>query len=217
MSWVISGFPSPLPLDIDFYLLSNEDIGFIASLVTGTNDVEAFALPYPATIDLFDETIVVWAIDFIIQATLALNSAVTTQGLMVHLSMLDVEFSASWFGNLTDADDEALKAQFAGPLYFGQTQTTVTATASVEGSERHPDGQQMNRYYPPVAMRLVTPLYIQFTTQSQTITLATNVVAELNFTTFERVALRVWFTRSPLTSFEKGFRMMQVRFQRLDA
>lgn len=217
MSWTFDGFPSPMPLGIDFYTLSNEDQGFTANLVAGTNDVHAFALPFPATLNLFTQTIIDWATDFIFHATLALSAGTAIQALMYHQAMLDQEFSVSWFGNLTDLDDEALKAQYCGPCFFGQHRTSIVATAAVEGSQRENDVVKNSRYTPPVPLRLVSPKYIQYTNQSQTITLATNVVAEANFVNFEKVVVRQWFTRSNLTRGEMDNREVQIRFLRLDA
>jgi len=213
----VYGFPSVMPLAADFVFYSNEDYGFNANLVAATNDVEAFALPYPATLDLFDETIVVHAMEFIQQTGAGPQAGTTTESLIVHLSMLDREFGASWFGTLSDADDEAMKAQFAGPMFFGQALLNVTGAASIEGTERHLDSFITAVYFPPVPLDLVTPLFIQFTNQARNITLLTNAVAEGNYDNFENTGIRVWFTRRNLTSAEKATRNMAIRFQRLDS
>jgi hypothetical protein len=201
---------------LDFYVLSNEDIGFIANLVAGTNDVFSFALPYPSSIDLFDETIKVWAIEFIHNDPHQANVA-TFHGLLAYMSMLDKEFAATFLGNGSDSEDENLKAHFAGNIYFGNNKMSVTATAAVEGMERHMDMMQQAIYFPPVPLDLVTPLYIQLVNMNVTVALATNVPTAANFTEFEKVMLRVWFTRRKLTSSEKSARAMQINWQRLDS
>lgn len=213
------GFPHLFkpPPDLDFYVLSNEDIGFIANLVTGTNDVFAFALPYPSSIDLFDETIVVHAIEFIFQSIAKPTTGTSVYGLLAFLSMLDKEFSPTFLGVGADTEDENLKAQFAGNIYFGYGRTNITAVASVEGTERNMDSMVKATYFPPIPLDLVTPLYIQFVNQSATITLATNASAMRDFDQFEKVYLRVWFTTRKLTESEKSARAMQVRWQRLDS
>lgn len=213
----IYGFPALMPLDVDFVNYTNEDIGFNASLVAGTNDVISIALPYPATLDLFDETIVVHCIEHIIQQASILVAGTSASGLMAHYSYLDRQFGASWFGVLSDADDEAMKAQFAGPMYFGVKGFNVTATSSVEGNYRQMDSNVIAKYFPPVPLDLITPLFIQFTGQSNSVTLATNAVAEASFTLFERVVTRVWFNRRNLTPSERQSRNMSIRFQRLDS
>jgi hypothetical protein len=213
----VYGFPGrDMPDDVDFYNLSNEDIGFTATLVSATNDVYSFALPYPASIDLFDETIKVHAIEFILnepkRATLAIF-----KGLSVFLSMLDREFGATFVGTGADAEDENLKAHFASFIYFGHARAPIQATAAVEGVERHNDAVSDAIYFPPIDLDLVTPLYIQFINQSVTPALATNIPTPTDFAIFEQVQLRVWFTRRKLTSQEKSARAMQINWQRLDS
>jgi len=213
----VYGFRPSIPRDVDFVLYSNEDIGFIATLTAGTNDVFAFALPYPATLDLFDETIMVHALEMGMQQFHGMIGSTGGAALVAHLAMLDREFGASWFGNLSDADDEALKAQFAGPIVFGTRGINITAVASVEGTYRPTDQTTDAIYFPPVPLDLVTPLFIQFTGQNRVVTLATNATAEADYTDFESVYVRVWFTRRGLTSEERQGRNMSIRFQRLDS
>lgn len=208
---------SGMPADIDFVNYSNEDIGFTLSLTAGTNDVFAFALPYPATLNLFDQTIVVWALEFIFHVPHNLFNSTTLTAMTVHLAMLDREFGVSWFGDLVDAEDEAWKAQFAGPMYVGRNKFNVTATAAAEGSERSGDGVQDVLYIPPIPLDLITPLFIQLTNASKSVTLATNVVAEANMTQTEQFTIRVWFTKRNLTTAEQATRNMAIRFQRLDS
>lgn len=211
------GFNLKMPEDIDFMVLSNEDINFIANLVAGTNDVHSFALPYPASVDLFDETITVYAIEFIKHDDNRTVGTTTAQCLQAYLSMLDQAFAVDWEGNADDDEDENLKAHFAGPIFFGHKQLNVTAVASVEGTERRNDRNVLAMYIPPIPLDLITPLYIQFVNMSGTVTLATNAVAAANYTAFEAVQLRVWFTTRKLTAAEKSARSMQLRFQRIDS
>lgn len=213
----VYGFKKDMPKDIDFYVLSNEDIGLNANLATGVNDVYSFALPYPSSIDLTKETIVVHAIEFIKQGSHNNKGTTAMQGLLAFLSMLDNEFAATFTGNASDSEDENLKAHFARNIYFGDLKINVTAAASVEGTERQNDTVVDAIYFPPVPLDLLTPLYIQFVNQSISITLATNAVAGANFTSFELVQIVVWFTRRKLTSAEMNARNMQLRFQRLDS
>lgn len=214
---VIYGFPQvPMPLDIDFVNYSNEDQGFNASLVPGTNDNQEIALPYPATLDLFDETIRVHALEFILAKGQGYDVGTVPNALTVWLSMLDRSFTVSWFGELADADDEAMKAQFAGPMQFGTTRAHVTGTAAL-GDLHNSDSVNNILYYPPVPLDLVTPLFITLVNSSFTITLLTNAKVEVSFTRFEQVVIRTWFNRRPLTPAEMQSRNMAIRFQRLDS
>lgn len=217
MSEAVYGFPFPLPEDVDFVVYSNEDVGFIATLAAGTNDNFQFALPYPATLNLFDDTIVIHNIEFHAQDTTRHVASTNLRALTAYLSYLDRDFTVSWYGSMADIDDEAMKAQFAGPLYFGRDRINVLGTASVEGTERGGDTIIYASYFPPTDLDLVTPLIVTLTNSSASITLATNASAELDFTTFEQFYMRVWFTRRKLTFDERQARNMTIRFQRLDS
>lgn len=212
----VYGFPFPMPNAIDFVNYSNEDIGFNANLVAGVNDVEQFAVPYPATLDLFAQTISVHAIEFILHNDRKIRGGVTFFSYLVHLSMLDREFSVSWFGNLDDGNDEAWKAQFAGPMHVGTMGGAITASASVEGSHREISHQDV-LYYPPVPLDLITPLFVQYTNQTATINTTTNAVVEADFSAFERSTLRMWFVTRFLSAEERATRNTSIRFQRLDS
>jgi len=216
---IIYGFPAPLPPDVDFYTLTNEDIGFTTALTTGVNDVYSFALPYPSSIDLFEETIVIHAIEFLFVANDSARAVGDLNGLLAFLSMLDKEFPPTFNGNLGDTSDEAWKAQFGGPIYFGERERMNTTVASVEANTYRNDYIRNANYFPPVPLDLLTPLYIQFVNQNTAIDLATSVGTLASFTTgdVERVTLRPWFTKRNLTTSERSARNTAVRFQLLDS
>lgn len=221
MSRHVYGFPELVAgywrKDIDFYVLSNEDIGFLGSLVTGTNEIHNFALPYPATVDLSEETIVVYALEFLMDNETGDIQDLTKNALMAYLSFLDKDFVATFRGIGADAEDEALKSKFASHIVFGQIKTVLPATVSVEGASRSMDGTQQAIYYPPMPLDLLTPLFVDLLNISMANTLATNAVASATFTFFERVRIIVWFTKRRLSSFEKSAKLSGVRFARLDA
>jgi len=217
MSQSVHGFPAPLPFSVDFVVYSNEDIGMTAALAVGVNDVFAFAMPYPASMDLMTQSMVVWAMEFVVQKNSYDGGTGNVEALNAFLSMLDREFAATFIGVGVDAEDENIKAQFARNIYFGGNTAQEVATASVEGGTRVNDAQIDALYFPPVPLDLITPLYIQLVNQSSNETLATNVVAAANFTTFERVNIIPWFTIRNLSPAELAFRNVQLRFQRLDS
>jgi len=212
------GFPVILPLSADFVVFSNEDIGFVASLATGVNDVFAFALPYPASTDLMLESMVVWAMEFVMQISGRAAANLGSLGLYAYLSMLDREFAATFVGVGADVEDENLKAQFARLIYFGDRQPNLVTTAATEPSTGSPiDNIEMAMYGPPAPLDLISPLYVQLTNASRTRTLITNAVAGLSFSGFEQVYIVVWFTMRTLSSFELSVRSMQLRYQRIDS
>lgn len=215
-AWAYEGsVQEPFPDDIDFMWLSNEDLGFIATLVTGTNDVFAFAIPYPASMDLFSESMIIHAIDFMHGAG-AIGASLTQQILEVYIAMLDREFAATFRGSFADAEDENLKANLGGPFVFGNLSPILVTTAATEPS---PSGQKITnvRWTPPVPLDAVTPAYVQFVNKSAVWTLVTSAAAAANYTVFEQTALRIWFTTRRLTATEMAERNQTIRFQRLDS
>lgn len=213
----IYGFPRELPPDVDFYVLSNEDVGFETALTTGSNDVYQFAMPYPSSMEIDDETIIVHAIEFMLHAEHKAKGGGGVQNLLVYLSMLDIDFTATFRGGLGDTDDEAMKSKFAGPMFIGESHLNVTAVASVEGTQRFFDNVISALYYPPVPLDLLTPLYVDLVNSAVSVTLATNAAAAANFTDVDKFTMKVWFTIRKLTKAEKDARSVQLRFQRLDS
>lgn len=203
--------------DVDFYVLSNEDIGFVDAMVATTNDIYNFALPYPATVNLSEETIVVYALEFVYQAPSLSGSVTSYEAIAAFLSFLDKDFAVDWRGAGSDIEDEALKSKFARNIIFGRTKSSVTAVVSVEGAHRDLDNLQQAIYFPPVPLDLVYPLFVDFVNNTMTITLADNTGAIGNFSGVERVNIVVWFTKRKLTASEKSARSVSQRFAQLDA
>lgn len=212
------GQPWRMPPNVDFYTLSNEDVGLIASLVTGTNDTYVYAHPLPASLDIYNETIIIWKMEFFGQGLFGqLSTGTTTRGVSIVASYLDRPFAATFRGDLADAADEAWKSKFAGPMYTGQALTNITATASVEGNQRRIDNNQNIVWHPPRPLDLSVPLYFELFNGSQTVTLATNAVADSNYDVFERYSVRTWFTTRRLTQAEKNARANGTRWMILDS
>lgn len=216
---ILYGFPAPLPFGIDFVVYSNEDLGRTNPFAAGT-DTFNLALPYPSSMNLWEETMMLFCIEFIRHTgPRAVNAIVELGGEIVHLSMLDDDFGANWAGLLSDADDEAFKAKFAGPMYFGIAQANITATASVEGTERHFDIYYTAKYFPPEPLDLVTPLFINWTNAMANITLAENAITQDDDADItEEIATRVWFIKRDYSRLELAFlQRLPTRFQQLDS
>lgn len=210
------GWPSIMPLEADFVTYSNEDIGFTADLTTGTNENIKFAMPLPASLDLFSETVIWHSFEFMLGSPGA-GTGTTHHGLQAYFSMLDDTPTATFRGTLADVDDAWWKSQFAGPMYFGNDQRAVTAVAAVEGQERTMDGNIIAQYTPPVPIDATSPLQVTFANASTGYVLATNAAAPATFSIFEQVSIRAWFTIRDLDAMEMRPRNMAVRFQRLDS
>lgn len=216
MGWVHEGFPGPMPGLSDFYHLTNEQIGLTANLVTATNDVYQFALPFPSSTNLHTQTIIIWAIDFIFAAVDSHRDDLTDR-LGIYISMLKKGFAATFRGGAVDAEDDNLKAQLDGPYSFGTRQTTTTDSGGITQQFFH-DQIQNIRWFPVVPLRLLTPLYITLFNQSVTIDPATGDETAASYTSIENTVIKPWFTTSNLTPSEMQQRMSPtVRFQRLDS
>lgn len=217
MAWEQAGHAQRvLPANVMFVYYTNENFGFTADL-TDTNRVEAFALPIPATINIFEQTPVWHKLDFIINQALNTAGGVIIEALIVYLSYLDREFAATFTGVGADAEDENLKAQFDGNMLFGITTAKAVRTSNTSAAPDVADNTTNLRYTPPTILDGSHPLYIQFVRASSTITAETGAAAVKDFTLWERVAIRGWFTVRNLSPSEMFARNTALRFQRLSS
>jgi len=215
----IYGFPAPMPFGIDFVNYSNEDLGRVNSFAAGL-DTFNLALPYPSSMNLWEETMMLFCIEFISQRGNLLGPALAqVGGEVVHLSMLDDDFGANWDGILVDGEDEAMKAKFAGPMYYGRRSQQLTATARTESFGGPLDNTEIAKYYPPEPLDLVTPLFINWTNAMGTYTLVTGaVVLDDDADTTEALMVRVWFIKRDYSRLELAFlQRLPTRFQQLDS
>lgn len=206
-----------LPPNIMFVHYTNENYGFTANLADGTNTVFAFALPIPATINIFEQTPVWHKLDFFFVSKENPGPVATTEALQVYLSYLDREFAATFENFLADAEDENIKAQFDGPYLFGQVNIKAVRTSNTSAAQDLSNSVENIRYTPPTVLDGSHPLYIQFVSQSSTVTAATGAIADKDFTQFERTCIRGWFTVRRLSPAELLARNTALRFQRLSS
>jgi len=212
----VYGDPAPLPLDVDFYWLSNEDLALTASLTAAAN-VHSVPLPMPSSWDQTRDALIVHKLEFHLLTNVP-GGDLTLQRLQAWVSYLDRRFSPTFAGLISDQEDEALKAQLSSPISFGQWNNALTATAAVEGVPRGGPPNISGMWYPPVPLDLGSgPLYLQIVNQSSTATLATNAMVADDFDAFEALTIKVWFTIRRLTSAEQSARMTGQRFSRLDS
>lgn len=217
MGWKHEGFPGPMPGLSDFYHLTNEQIGLTATLASGVNDVYQFALPFPSSINLHTQTMIIWAIDFMF---LDVNAAKDdgAQWLGFYVSMLKKSFAVTFRGLASDAEDDNLKAQLDGPYEFGHKLYHATDGSLASPWQYDMDVNQLVRWFPVVPLRLLTPLYITLFNQTVTVDPVTGDETAADFSQVESVAIKPWFTLSNLTPLEMSQRMSPtVRFQRLDS
>lgn len=201
---------------LDWVYLTNEVLGFITAMTTSLNDVFSFTLPYPSGIDLTEKTIEVYNLEFMLSNNDGtIGSDGTTNALWVYLSMLDLEFTATFQGQAVDAEDSNLKAHFAGPYYVGERATNIVAgTIANDFEALISDVDQNVSYWPMLPLRLAAPLVIQLVNRSQVINDA-GVSASLDLNTVENFAMRYWYRVVNLTREERTVRHPQLAWQQL--
>jgi len=213
VTWMHEGFPSPLPFGVLFATFSNEDLGLPATIPATT--AVMVALPYPATLDRNDEVPVLFALDIGKHQFLGIEDTTEFQAISIFFSMLR-KFDPAWDNIGDDASDEDMKSYLDGPFYVGEWMHNITATASVEGTERHGDVIQNLRWFPPNPLDLLTPLFILMTTLTKSITLATNAAAIQTFDDTEQIWARMWYLVRQMTQREQLI-LSGLRYLRLNA
>ncbi len=209
-----------LPEDVDFVWYDNLNLGWTAALVDGTNNVFSFSMPYPAGMNLFEETIDLYRNDLINLAGIDLNGLVF-RGTDWYFSMLDKEFDNDWVGIANVANTEQLKSQFDGPIYLGDHWAHLTGAARSLPSDAIPinTSTRIVHYYPPVKkLKLVTPMFVQVKGWTWTVTLATGAVAPTaDYALQTTFAFRMFFKVRRLTADERSVRSDQLRWQLINS
>lgn len=216
-SWVTYETPFVLDDRVDFATFSNEDNGFIASLVAALNVFE-FAGPYPSSVDLFEETIVWYKSDHMLMHFFAeIDNAESMPMLQIDNSMLQIEHAITYQGSVVDAEDEVHKSKFAGPMTVGLVQANMGTAASVAASSFSLRAQNVMQYSPVRrGIDLITPRYESYTNASFDIAEATGATSAADFVLHERVSERIWHRKRPLSPGERSFRAISTRFQIID-
>lgn len=201
----------------DWGLFTNEQFGFTAAL-DAAQTLFAFAMPYPSGFNLETQTITTSKFEYDLHA--ALRSNRNSQELQAYMSMLDKEFTATYI-SLGDADDENMRAHFAGPIAFGDMEL-ITAIADANGNliDFAKPGLVGADWYPEIRrVDQLTPLYIQLVNASRAApTVVGGSVGQQDFVTgsVEQTTLREWFNVRSLTSAEKSMRNQQLQWLRLN-
>jgi len=202
MVQVIYGLPFPLPPGADYYKLNNENVGFNATLDT-TQESYSFYLPLPGSINKHRQTIVVHALEFMVQAAQHIKEA-SSAALVAFLSTRGEVPAPTNDLNATDGTDSFFKAQFMDNIWFGKNQYQPV-DASLAGPIQwilHDSVDAM--VYPHASLdQFGRPLHIHLFRQTVTVDPATQVVTVTDFTAFEKFQMRVWFTPRNLSRRER--------------
>lgn len=206
--WVNYGAERRVSNDARMYVLTNEQINLIASLVTTTNDVFSFQIPYPFYLDQQEKAMIIERIDFIHREFNATSPKTTdNERLSVDLQYSDKEPAANWDGAGEDVEDENIQAMFDGPFIFGSDGWSGAPDADATLVVMVPGNYITNvHYYPPDnnGLDAFFPVTVVFTNMSYSRDLVDQTVDKATFAAFEAISLRIYFTTRNLTPQEKS-------------
>ncbi len=197
-----------VPNKAQMYVLTNEQFGFIASLVTTVNDVFSFQIPYPFYVNHRERAIIFHRLDFIFRGLDQNSPTVGIQPrLQVDIQYSDKEPAADWNGAGEDVEDENTQAMFDGPFIFGQDLDSGAPDADATIPIQLKNARIVNyHYFPPDrdGLDAFFPVTIVFTNMSFDRDLVDQVADIATFSAFESVSLRCYFTERALTPQEKA-------------
>lgn len=212
--WVDYGVPRRVPSNARMYVLTNEQINFIASLVSGVNDIFSFQIPYPFYVNQQEKAIIYHRIDFILRRrNVGAISAGTLDKLSIDLQYSDKEPAADWDGAGEDGEDENIQAMFDGPFVVGFQGETMAPDTDATLAVLVPVNGLINvHYYPPDGNGLDAffPVTVVMTNMSADRDLVDQIADAANFSLFESFYVRCYFTERQLTSRERE--MMQSEY-----
>lgn len=221
--WMDYQVPYELDTRADFATFSNEDIGFIASLVTGTNDTYEYAQPFPSSYDLFEDAMVWYRTDhmFGVEGNDVADGE-TVSKLDIYSSFLQVEFAVTFQGSYADSTDEAMKTKLHGPMSVGQRSFlgSTAGASSVAHAAYHVDGNQLQNVHEYAINRqgydIFTPYYYVLVNKSHDWAAQTGITVTASYVAFENFMQRIWHRKRSLTPQERNFRMVAARFMFID-
>lgn len=207
--WSDYGVPARVPNNARMFNLTNEQIGIIASLVTTTNDVFSWQIPYPFYVDQENVAMIIWRMDFIYRTKITNPPAAAGvyDMIQVDIQYSDKEPATNWDGAGEDTEDENIQAMFDGPFIFGETGETGEADADgtitimidplIVGNVHYypPDGNGLDAFF---------PVTVVFTNMSYDRDIVDNVADPATMAGFEKIGVRVFFTTRNLTPQEKS-------------
>ncbi len=191
------------PSDLDFVVVTNEDLGLTATLAQGVNDTFETTIPYPQEWDPDTEVCVLYKM----QGWLA--NAEHWQddrqnGLLTYLSYLDRSPAATFRGVGTDAEDEWMKSLFAGPMNSGQIAVGPSATAATESGHLPMQNEMGWEYVPEIPLSMFFPIYMDIAGNAATYTLVTTDDAAADFAAVETVLHRYFYRIRRMNSAERS-------------
>jgi len=191
------------PSDLDFVVVTNEDLGFTANLVTGVNENFESTIPYPQEWDPDSEVCVLRKIQGWLNQESSHRDDVGSS-LVTSLSYLDRSPTATFRGTQSDTEDEYIKSLFAGPMSSG-TKLWPTATGFLGGffDNRMTYGWE---YVPELPLSMFFPIYLELVNNTVSVDVATGDETNVTFSSVEAVNHRYYYN---IRRMNKAERMMQ--------
>lgn len=192
------------PSGLDWVTAVNEDLGFTANLVTGTNETIETTIPYPQEWDPEDEVLTMYEIEMGIAAFDTLNDD-TFFALSGYLSMIDRSAVATFSGDLNDANDEWFKSLFAKQMRFGFHTGAPTVGTGANLVSLNLDVLRNAVYRPKLPIPAFFPVYYEMVNHNITVVATTGDETLASFTIFEKVFLSYDYTIRKMRRREKAF------------
>lgn len=203
----------------DWAVFTNKQIGLLDPLTVAIAN-RLVALTFPSGFNIETQTITTHKIEFDQHDPQPISN--NSQMLAIYLSMLSEKLTDD-FVRLAAEDQEAMRAQFAGPMYFGDSGVVgsdSTAAGSVL-SKRNGHPQIKANWNPEVRrVRQLTPFYVMFQNASMQAvsTIGGNMgVVDYAQNSIDATTIREWFNVVKLTRAERGFRGSQLQWLRLNS
>lgn len=187
-----SSVPMTRP-NLDVAVVTNEDFGFNASLVTATNDTFETTIPYPQEWDPENEVCTFYELRFMQNDS---NNAQddSNTSLLVTLSMIDRSATATYRGVGVDADDEWRKSLFRNAMFFGTGFGYPTATTGANLVQYQHDTMIEAVYRPKLPIPAFFPVYPEVVNVTTTYATATGDETAATYSVFERMEMSYDYT-----------------------
>ena len=193
--------------DEDTVVVTNEDLGVTATLVTTTNDNIVTTIPYPSEWDPDTETCVLLAVSGHLESTWN-PQAENWDAYLTSLSMVDRAPPVTYRGAGADAADEFRKAQFTPLMYAGKAGGYAAAVAAGASFTTGMRGGSSNleswRFIPKKPIPMFYPIYATVIGQVVTIVESTGVATAASFSVVDQVLFEYDYYIRDMTGPEKA-------------
>ncbi len=180
------------PSDLDFVVVTNEDLGFTSDLTIATLNHLNTTLPYPQEWDQDSEVCVLHkALGFLDSVGVPRDD--NDGGCMTNMSYLDRNPAAATYSGVgADTEDEYHKSLFTSHMYAGVSRFHPSATASLQA---HMDMDYLRgwSYIPEMPLSMFFPIYLDIYGSQATYVVTTQDETTTNFSRQEEFEIRYFY------------------------